>query len=346
MKRAMWALAPALLLGGCWKSVGSEDRSGGWINTADGVVVVETRVELSEGPMTPMAHSTPIRIDAARFRAWQVTPGNGASPLVERAVDYHYEGRGEAPGSVVPLGDALVPLACHFSSAWRIDDNRIACDETNGGVRVGMMGGRAMRFAVEDGELAFGPGGACRVPLAADPPGDPYDALGLPPRYSLAPIDARRAYLADSGQPGVALYLLDCGEKVELGTAYDSDLPPDPWRFVVVDMVPDGSIRTPAILSSARQDNPPPPYELRVRRGDGREFFFERVIADDPYNYTFNFDGPPTGFFASDPNTLIYDAQASHAQGMTQVVLSLVDVASGSEEERRYSTRDEGWRDP
>ena len=123
----------------------------------------------------------PERRCAARSLS-KVTPGNAASPLVERAVDYHYEGRGEAPGSVVPLGNALVPLACHFSSAWRIDDNRIACDETNGGVRVGMMGGRAMRFAVEDGELVFGPGGTCRVPLAADQPGDPYDALGLPPR--------------------------------------------------------------------------------------------------------------------------------------------------------------------
>lgn len=346
MKRAMWVLASAPLLVGCWKSVGSEDRSGGWINTADGVLVVETRVELSEGPRGPMAHSTPIRIDAAQFRAWQVTPGNTASPLVERVVDYRYDGGGEAPGSVVPLGNTLVPLACHFSSPWRFNDDRIACDEATGGVRVGMMGGRAMRFAVEEEELVFGPDGTCRVTLEPDPPVDPYDALGLPPRYSLSPIDARRAYLADSGQPGVALYLLDCSEKIALGTAYASYLPPDPWRFVVVDMVPDGSVRTPALLSSERQDDPPPPYELRVRRADGSEFFFDRVIADDPYNYTFNFQGPPTGFFASDPATLIYDAQASHAQGMTSVTLSLVDVASGAEEERSFSVRDEGWREP
>ena len=90
-------------LAGCYSPAAPEDRAAGFANTPAGLLVVEAHVEMSEGVMMPMAHSTPIRIDAMDFRAWLVR----GDSLREVEVPYRYRrGDGPEPATVVPVEGA------------------------------------------------------------------------------------------------------------------------------------------------------------------------------------------------------------------------------------------------
>jgi hypothetical protein len=80
-----------------YTSIKPEDRAAGFANTPDGPLVVEAHVELSEGVMMPMSHSTPIRIDAMEFRAW-LAQGDS---LREVKVPYRYRRAERDPSRVL-----------------------------------------------------------------------------------------------------------------------------------------------------------------------------------------------------------------------------------------------------
>lgn len=334
--------AAAMLVGlaGCgYSSIEPEDRLAGFANTPDGLLLVEAHVEMSEGVMGPMDHSTPIRIDAMDFRAWLAQ----GDTLREVEVPYHYRrGDGEEPSTVVPLDGTLVPLACHWSWPLRLADGALRCARLDETPAVMLLGGRPMRFGIRGTRLIFGRDDRCLVDLAAIDPAaseplvspiledtpDPSPSA----RFGLAVIDGNRAYLAALALPDVPLFLLDCSNAVPLGTAFDTGRSFEHDRLYVVDMVPDGSLRTPAVLRSERMDDPPPPYAMTVRRAGGQVFSYERIVADDPLAWTFTgLDGGLTGFFGNDPSTLVFDTRILREDARISAELHLVDVATGEE---------------
>lgn len=334
--------AAALLVGlaGCgYSPIAPEDRPAGFANTPDGLLLVEAHVEMSEGVMGPMDHSTPTRIDAMAFRAWLAQ----GDTLHEIEVPYRYQrGDGPEPLSVVLLDGKLTPLACHWSRPMRLADGTLRCASVAEAPAVMLLGGRMMRFDLAGTRLGFGRDDRCKVdlaaidPAAAQPLVSPvYDGTPDPwpsARFALVPIDASRAYLAALALPDVPLFLLDCSTAVPLGTAFDTGRPFEHDRLYVVDMVPDGSLRTPAILRSERMDDPSPPYAMTVRRAGGKVFSYDRVAADDPLAWTFTgLDGGLTGFFGSDPSTLVFNTRLVRKDGGISAELHLVDVATGEE---------------
>jgi hypothetical protein len=341
--RAFTALAMLAGLASCgYTPVAPEDRPAGFANTPEGLLVVEAHVEMSEGMRTPMDHSTPLRIDGMAFRAW-LTKGD---TLREIKVPYRYQhGDGPEPQSVVPVDGKLVPLTCHWGSPLRLADGALRCADLSEPPAVMLLGGRPMRFGIAGTRLTFGRDNRCTVDLAAIDPAasqplvspiledtpDPWPSA----RFGLARIDESRAYLAALALPDVPLFLLDCSKAVPLGTAFDTGRPFEHDRLYVVDMVPDGSLRTPAVLRSERMDDPPPPYAMTVRRAGGKVFSYDRVAADQPLVWTFNgLDGGPTAFFGSDPSTLVFDARILREGARTSAELHLVDVATGEERTR------------
>lgn len=327
-------------LTGCYSSVAPEDWAAGFANTPDGLLIVETHVEMSEGVMMPMDHSTPTRIDAMDFRAWLVR----GDTLTEVEVPYRYR-RGDGPepaATVVSVAGELFPLACHTSRPLRWADGVLRCATLDEAPGVMLLGGRPMRFGFSGARLTFGADDRCKVDLAAIDPAalkplvnpvyddtpDPWPSA----RFALAPIDESRAYLAALALPDVPIFLLDCSTAIPLGSAFDTGRPFEHDRLYVVDMVPDGSLRTPAILRSERMDDPPPPYAMTVRRAEGKVFTYDRVVADDPLSWTFTgLDGGQTGFYGSDPSTLVFDSRILREDGRISAELHLVDVATGEE---------------
>jgi hypothetical protein len=326
-------------LAGCYSPAAPEDRAAGFANTPAGLLVVEAHVEMSEGVMMPMAHSTPIRIDAMDFRAWLVR----GDSLREVEVPYRYRrGDGPEPATVVPVEGALLPLACHTSMPLRWANGVLRCARLDEPPAVMLLGGRPFRFGFAGTRLSFGHGDRCAVDLAAIDPAaakslvspvynDTPDPLPSA-RFGLAAIDGNRAYLAALALPDVPLFLLDCSNAVPLGTAFDTGRPFEHDRLYVVDMVPDGSLRTPAVLRSERMDDPPPPYDMTVRRAGGKVFTYDRVVADDPLSWTFTgLNSGVTGFFGSDPSTLVFDTRVVRKGGRVSAELHLVDVPTGKE---------------
>ncbi len=343
--------AAGAMLAGCgYTSIAPEDRPAGFANTPEGLLLVEAHVEMSEGVRTPMDHSTPMRIDAMAFRAW-LAQGDS---LREITVPYRYRrGDGPEPNTVVPLDGKLVPLACHWSWPLRWADGALRCAKLDETPAVMLLGGRMMRFDVAGTRLTFGRGGRCAVDLAVIDPAAAQPLVspileGTPDpspsaRFGLAPIDGNRAYLAALALPDVPIFLLDCSKAVPLGTAFDTGRPFEHDRLYVVDMVPDGSPRTPAVLRSERMDDPPPPYAMTVRRAGGKVFSYGRAVADDPLSWTFTgLDGGPTGFFGSDPSTLVFDARVSRKNGRISAEVQLVDVATGKERTKIVAAQSAG----
>jgi hypothetical protein len=221
-------------------------------------------------------------------------------------------------------------------------DGVLRCAELSETPGVMLLGGRSMRFDFEGARLTFGRNGRCAVDLAAIDPdalkplvNPVYDGTPDPwpsARFGLAPIDESRTYLAALALPDVPLFLLDCGNAIPLGTAFNTGRPFEHDRLYVVDMVPDGSLGTPAILRSERTDDPPPPYDMTVRRAGGKVFSYDRVVADDPFSWTFTgLDGGVTGFLGSDPATLVFNTRILRKGGRILAELHLVDVATGEE---------------
>jgi hypothetical protein len=216
-----------------------------------------------------------------------------------------------------------------------------------------LLGGRPMRFGFSGARLTFGANDRCKVDLAAIDPealkplvNPVYDGTPDPwpsARFGLAPIGEGRAYLAALALPDVPIFLLDCSKTIPLGNAFDTGRPFEHDRLYVVDMVPDGSLRTPAILRSERMDDPPPPYDMTVRRADGTVFSYDRDMADNPLSWTFTgLEGGLTGFYGSDPSTLVFDARIIREAGGVRAELQLVDVATGEERIKQVAARSAG----
>ena len=350
--RALTALAMLVGLAGCGHSpIEPEDRPAGFVNTPEGLLLVEAHVEMSEGLMTPMDHSTPIRIDAMAFRAWLAQDGT----LREIDVPYTYRrGDGPEPVTVVPMEGKLIPLACYWGGPLRFADGVLRCAKLEETPAVMLLGGRPMRFGIAGTRLTFGRDNRCTVDLAAIDPDAAQRLLspileGTPDpwpsaRFGLAKIDESRAYLAALALPDVPIFLLECSKAVPLGTAFNTGRPFEHDRLYVVDMVPDGSLGTPAILRSERMDDPPPPYAMTVRRAGGKVFSYDRVAADDPLAWTFTGldSGGVTGFFGSDPATLVFNTRIVREDGRISAELDLVDVATGEERTELVAARSAG----
>lgn len=348
--KAWVAAAMLVALAGCYSPIAPDDRPAGFVNTPEGLLLVEAHVEMSQGARTPMDHSIPTRIDAMEFRAWLAR----RDTLREIKVPYRYErGDGPEPFTVVPRDEGFVPLACHWSLPVRWDNGVLRCASVTESPAVMLLGGRTMRFSVTGTRLTFARDDACAVDLAAIDPAAAQPLVnpifeGTPDpspsaRFALAPIDDRRAYLAALALPDVPLFLVDCSRAIPLGTAFDTGRPFAHDRLYVVDMVPDGSLRTPAILRSERIDDPPPPYAMTVRRAGGKVFSYDRVVADDPLAWTFSgVDGAPTGFFGNDPSTLVFDARVLRKNDRVSAEIHLVDVATGEERTEMVAARSAG----
>lgn len=357
-----WILVAALLLlGGCYHRIESETSQDGYADAPNGPIVVASHRELSERPYYPMEHSGNIRTDSAAYRAWQLDLGGETLRVKEIPVDYSYRrsmfGGESAPWRLLPLDGGFVPMDCIWQLPWQFAGSRIRCSQPPAKTMVTVLGARPLHFQLTDTRLSFGRNGRCTVdlerlnPLAGKPIIERIGFIEMPvSRFGLARIDAERAYLTDVSQPGIALYLLDCGKVSVLGSAFSAKEAADAAQFgepslFAIDVVPDGSLTKPAVLRSVRVADGK--FAMSVTRADGRILPVDKFSAFDIVCLSTCFEAPSAAFLAGKPDLLLGDVRALFIESRIEMSIVLYDPARRKRIERKASVSDDGaWPRP